>query len=102
MAGKIVTVPLTRFDAETVCRERWTATVKYCLPITRFTVDQCHQLAISIEKALLPKMGFNRHMPKAVLYGPLKFRGKHLFNVHTEQTLIHLEKFMAHIRGGGG
>ena len=38
-------------------------------------------------------------MPKAVLYGPHRYGGKKFFNVHTEQTIMHTEKFMAHIRG---
>ncbi len=92
LAGRIIAAPLTRFDAEVVCRERWGSSIKYCLPITKFTQDQCHQLSIPIEKALLPKLGFNRHMPKAVLYGPHKFGGKQLFNVHTEQLIMHTEK----------
>ena len=67
LAGRICSVPLTRKDAEIVCRERWMASIKYCLPITRFSPDHCHQLSIPIEKALLPKLGFVRHMPNAVL-----------------------------------
>ena len=100
LAGRISNAPLTRFDAEVVCRERWMATIKYCLPITRFTQEQCHKLSIVIEKALLPKLGFNRHMPKTVLYGPLQYGGKQLMNPHTEQTILHTEKIMAHLRGG--
>ena len=75
------------------------ASIKYCLPITRFSNKQCHKLAIVVERALLPKLGFNRHMPKVVLYGPRKFGGKEMMHVHTEQTILHTEKFMAHIRG---
>ena len=48
LAGKIVMAPLTRFDAEVVCRERWMVVIKYCLPITRFSVEQCHQFSIPI------------------------------------------------------
>ena len=75
------------------------ATIKYCLPITRFTAAQCHQLSKIVEPALLPKMGFNRHMPKVVLYGPRIFGGKQIMNVRTEQTILHMEKIVAHMRG---
>ena len=78
LAGKIAQAPLDRFDAEIVCRERWMATIKYCLPITRFSKEQCHKIAIPVERALLPKLGFNRHMPKSVLYGPTKYGGKQM------------------------
>ena len=78
LAGRIATSPLVRFDADVVCKEQWMASIKYCLPITRFTLDQCHQLSIPIEKALPPKLGFNRHIPKTVLYGPHKYGDKHI------------------------
>ena len=70
------------------------ATIKYCLPITRFTAGQCHQLMKTVEPAILPKMGFNRHTPKVVLYG-----GKQIMNVHKEQTIQNTENFIAHLRG---
>ena len=76
------------------------ATIKYCLPITRFDKQQCHQVTKVIEQVILPKLGFNRHMPKAVLYGPRLYGGKQLMNMHTEQTTLHLEIFIAHTRGG--
>ena len=38
-------------------------------------------------------------MPNVVLYGPRKFEGKELMQAHTEQTILHTENFMAHIRG---
>ena len=38
-------------------------------------------------------------MPKAVLYGTTLYGGNKLMNTHTEQTILHLETFMAHIRG---
>ena len=100
LAGRIKQSPLSRFDAEIVYRERWMSTIKYCLPITRFTPHQCHQVTKIVEQAILPKLGFNRHMPKAVLYDPKLYGGKQLMNTHTEQTILHLETFMAHIRGG--
>ena len=99
LAGRIKHAPLSRFDAEVVFRERWMATIKYCLPITRFTVGECHQLSKIVEPAILPKLGFNRHMPKVVLYGPKIFGGKEIMNVHTEQTILHTENFVAHMRG---
>ena len=37
LAGRIKMDPLTIFDSEIVFRERWMSTIRYCLPITRFT-----------------------------------------------------------------
>jgi len=96
--GRIRYSPLIRFDAEIVYRERWMSTIKYFLPITCFTQHQCHKITTAVEQEILPKLGFNRHMSKMVLYGPKLYGGKQLMNIHTEQTILHLEAFMAHIR----
>ena len=69
LAGRIKQDPLTRYDAETMYRERCQATIKYCLPITRFTKGQYYQVSKIVEQAIITQLGFNRHMSKAVLYG---------------------------------
>lgn len=75
-------------------------TIKYCLPKAHFDKHQCCQITTIVEQAIFPKLGFNRHIPKVVLYGPKTHGGKLLMNIHTEQTILHLETFMTHIRGG--
>ena len=52
-----------------------------------------------MEPDILPKMGFNRHIPKVVLYGPKLYGGKQIMNVHKEQTILHTEIVVAHMRG---
>ena len=75
------------------------ATIRYCLPITRFTQDQYHKITTILEQAILPKLGFNRHNPKAVLYGPKRLGGKALMYTHTEQLVMSTESIMSHLRG---
>lgn len=75
------------------------ATIKYCLHIMRFDMHQCHQIIKVVEQAILPKIGFNRHMPKVVLYGPKIYGGKQLMNMHTKQIILHLGTSMVHTRG---
>ena len=48
--------------------------------------------------AMLPKMGFNRHLPLGVRYGPACFNGKNLVNLATHQYAKHLEIFIASLR----
>lgn len=74
---------LTCFDAEIVFQERWMATTKYYLPITRFDNYHHHQITNVEEQVILPKLGFNRHMHKMVLYEPKIYGGKQLMNMHT-------------------
>ena len=84
LAGRIIQVPLDRFDGEIVYRERWIPSINYCLSITIFSKEHCHKIAVPVERALLPKLGFNRYVPKVVLYGPTKFGCKQMMHVHTE------------------
>lgn len=47
----------------------------YSMATTSFTTKECAQLNTILDKAVLPKMRYNRHTPKAVLYAPLS-RGR--------------------------
>ena len=47
LARRITNASLDRFDAEVVCRERWMPSIKYCLPVTRFSKEQYHKIASS-------------------------------------------------------
>ena len=67
-------------------------------PHHTLSADQCHQL-MKVEPAILPKMGSNRHTPKVVLYGTKIYGDKKIMNIHTEQTIMHTEIFIARLRG---
>ena len=70
LVGRIKQDSLTYFESEIVYREIWMATIKYCLPFTRFTQGQCHKVSTIVEQTILPNLGFNRQMHKTVLYEP--------------------------------
>ena len=48
--------------------------------------------------AMLPKMGFNQHLPKTIRYGPKKYNGKGLTHLSIHQHAKHLEIFVSHLR----
>ena len=98
LAGRIRSAPFSREDAEVIYRERWLPSVGYCLPITQFSIKQCQKIQIPFYQAILPKMGFNRHIPTAVRFGPKKYNGKGLADFATQQHIQHLERFCGHIR----
>lgn len=95
LVGRIKQATLTRFDADIVFRERWMTMIKYCLTITRFNKQRCHQITNIVEQDILPKLGVNRQMTKLVLNGTKKYGWKQLMN--TTNNLI-LRKIMAHIQ----
>ena len=46
----------------------------------------------------MPKIGFNRHFPRAVIYAPLKFQGKQLDDYKVFQYTSHLVRFVDYLR----
>lgn len=98
LSGKIMSSPLSRVDAEVIYRERWLSSVGYCLPITQLSDTECDEIQIPFFQAILPKMGLNRHIPKAVRFGPTKYNGKGLGDFSTEQYILHLEQFIGALR----
>ena len=97
LAGQIATTPLTISEALTVYQERWKATFFYCLPITQFTKSQCNKLQSTIFQKLLPKLGYNRHMPAVVLAGPYQYGGHNLISCWHEQHCLHIERLIRYI-----
>ena len=98
LAGKIGNSPLSRWDAETIYRERWLSSVGYCLPVTQFTDGQCDKIQSPVYMQLLPKKGFNRHHPRAVIFGPTKYQSKGLATFSVLQYTLHLERFIGYLR----
>ena len=79
-------------------RERWISSIGYCLPITQFTEKQCEKIQQSGYSAILPKLGFNRHFPRAVIFGPSKYQGKQLIDYKFFQYTYHLKRFVGYLR----
>lgn len=100
LAGRISGAPFSRLDAEVIYCERWVPSIGYCLPITQFSTEQCQAIQIPFFQAILPRMGFNRHIPKAIRFGPLKYNGKGLADLETHQLAQHLDRLVGYIRRG--
>ena len=60
---------------------RFKPAVSYCLPVTTFSDKQCNNIQSPFYQVALPKSGMNRHMPKAVIHRPTRWR-------RTEPTTI--------------
>ena len=97
LAGKITSSPFNRKGTEIIYMERWISSVGYCLPITQFNNKQCDEIQRPFYNAILPKMGFNRHFPRAVIFGPKQPHGKQMTNYETVQYVSHLERFVGYV-----
>ena len=88
----------TSHDANMIYHSRWQSRISFFLPMTTFTKTQCHKLQIPIYAALLPKFGYNRHIPLEVRHGPRSHGGSGLIHMYTEQGIKHLQQTLGILR----
>ena len=69
MADKIKEAHLTRDEALVLYSKIWIPQIQYALPITTFTETQAKQIHSPMLHATLPKLGFNRCTPRALVHG---------------------------------
>eukprot|EP00957_Ditylum_brightwellii_P034877 2643100-Ditylum_brightwellii.AAC.1 len=48
--------------------------------------------------AILPKLGFNRHMARAIIYGSTKYGGFQLAHLYLEQGYLVIKHFVGHVQ----
>jgi hypothetical protein len=63
--------------------------------LTKTQLCKSQQLIISI---ILPKLGFNRNIPRQVVYAPTHFGGIGLSDLYIEQGLAQLKFILTHLR----
>ena len=56
-----------------------------------------HDIEIQATQSFLLKMGFNRHFPRVVCWGPLEFGGLTLRDLFTEQGTLRIKSLMEHV-----
>ncbi|GFH56253.1 hypothetical protein CTEN210_12729 [Chaetoceros tenuissimus] len=98
MASKVHTCTLDRNDSHLLYSTRYKPTISYPLHHTTFTDKECDKLQSPFLRAILPKMGFNRNFPRAVVHGPYALGGNQIIDVKVEQFVLQLVDMMTSIR----
>ena len=97
-SSKIRDAPLTHHDAWIIYESRYRAIIRYPLPVSMFSNKQCHTIQKPFINAILPKMGINRHTPRAVIYGPKSLGGLEIMDLRIEQAAIQWHTTRGHLR----
>jgi len=87
MAQRIEDSAMTRLDAYLIYQINYKPALTYPLQHTLFTALQCNSIQSSVINAIHPKMGFNCHMPRAVIFGPHLYGGFGLAGAKVEQAV---------------
>ena len=97
MAVKMRKAKLSRSEAYLVYTTRYKPALHYPLYITTFTKSQCKKIQSPFINVLLPQLGLNRKMPRAVCFGPKLYGGLSLTNMEYDQVTKHLIMMRKHI-----
>jgi hypothetical protein len=87
LSSLVATSRLARFDAFMAYRACWFPAVGYSLSTTTMSERQLQSVQSRSMSIFLPKMGINRHFPKAIVYGPPELGGLQLRDLFVEQGI---------------
>jgi hypothetical protein len=71
--------------------------IEYPLPSTSFDSATCTSIVWPLLQTLLSKAGINKHIPRAVLYGPSGSGGLGLNNIFWLQGVLHIVDIIDHL-----
>jgi len=89
--------PLTRQEAEFVYQTIFLPTITYPLPATTLPESILEQDQSKTTPIILSKMGYNKNMPKAIVYAPSTHGRLRLKHLHTEQGLQKVLQVLKHL-----
>jgi hypothetical protein len=72
--------------------------VNFSLPVSNFTETQCEKIQSPAVMAVLPKLHFNRHTARSIVFGPVVMGGIGLPHTYANQSISQLQLFIGHIR----
>jgi hypothetical protein len=72
----------------------WTTTIlktlEYPLPVMTLSRKQCDKITSILANTALPRCGFMRYFPRALLHAPVAVGGLNIPNLYTEQGIGHI------------
>ena len=89
---------LTRTEAQAAYSAIWFPSLSYGLGTTNLTQQELDKIQKPIINYILPKLGYNRHFPRAVVYGSPRFGGLNFKHLYTDQGIKHVTHFVKHYR----
>lgn len=98
MAKVFTMAPLNQNDVNTGYTSVILPTLKYGLGATNIPWYKLDKIQQQLTHTILPKMGFNRHLPRAIVYGPESCGGLGLQRLSVEQGLAHIQYMIGSIR----
>ena len=93
--------PFNRTDAWAYYHSVYLPSITYPMPSSSLCDKHCKALQRQFKKALLPKCGYNRCTPNAIVYGSPDYGGIGLRSLTTERGISQVYMFLACLRSQG-
>ncbi len=100
MAVKIQAAALDARDGWLIYQTRYRPMLRYCLPITTFSMAECKRIQSPFIGAIINCFGMNRNTKRTVCHAPLCLGGMAIMDVATEQFASRLHLLMTNVRKG--
>jgi hypothetical protein len=72
--------------------------VKYVLPVTSICLNKLRNIQKSSVSSILSRLGYNKHMPRSVVFASKARGGIGLLNLPTEQGVSQIQLLISHLR----
>jgi hypothetical protein len=86
--------PLSRHESWTFYHSIYLPSVTYPFPVGNLSESELILIQSRASRRMLPKIGYNRNTPKAVIYGPMTFGGIEMRTLYVKQGLGQLTFFL--------
>jgi len=96
-ASLIATSKLTKTESLLAYKTFWIPSVTYSLGTTTMTKAELRSIQSQATSSFLQKMGFNKHYPRAVSFGPECMGGLGLKDLYVEQGVSAIMLLMGHL-----
>ena len=89
---------LSRTEANAAYETIWFPSLSYGLGSTNLMQQQLDGIQKPIVNYILPKLGYNRHFPRAVVFGSPRFGGLNFKSLYADQGVKHITQLIKHYR----
>ena len=91
---------LTKPEALAALEMLWFPSISYGLGTVNLSFDELNNIQKPIINHMLPLLGYNRHLPRAVVFGSRRFGRLQLKHLYIHQGTAHVTQFIKHYRSG--
>jgi hypothetical protein len=88
----------SRREAVVILRSYYRPKFEYPLPTTTMTRQHLHDIEKGPINALLPKLGYNRHFPRAIVHGSIRYGGIGIKSLYFAQGYLQIKMILSTIR----